>query len=228
MLYLYAFCRPPLPPDVPGLHKTMLRAIPVGALVAAVSDLDTPPSAGAPHLWAHEHAVETLMQTRPVLPVRFGTMLHDAEHLQAVTAPQEAAMHEALARVDGHVELSVRALAAEPPLPPAEAPPRTGTDYLRQRQAQLSAEQADHQQAQQRAAALHAQLAPLAADSTYEARRTARMVLTGAYLVPADQQDAFQDAVAALQTQHPDLAFLCTGPWPPYHFTRLALTTPTP
>ena len=45
-----------------------------------------------------------------------------------------------------------------------------------------------------------------------------RLLLSAAYLVPRDGVDDFRGEVVKLERAHPDLALVCTGPWPPYSF----------
>ena len=48
---------------------------------------------------------------------------------------------------------------------------------------------------------------------------TPQLLLSGAYLVSRERTDEFRRCVESLGRDHPDLRILCTGPWPPYHFT---------
>ena len=48
--------------------------------------------------------------------------------------------------------------------------------------------------------------------------RLSRAVSPNAYLVTAENVEAFQEAVRRLQAEHPELTIVCTGPWPPYSF----------
>jgi hypothetical protein len=63
---------------------------------------------------------------------------------------------------------------------------------------------------------MHALLAQQQAVEPLE--RLARSVASNAYLVPAENVDAFQEAVRRLQAENPELTVVCTGPWPPYSF----------
>jgi hypothetical protein len=42
--------------------------------------------------------------------------------------------------------------------------------------------------------------------------------MTGAYLVRRESLETFRQTVGEVGKSEPDLRFLCTGPWPPYHF----------
>jgi hypothetical protein len=50
-------------------------------------------------------------------------------------------------------------------------------------------------------------------------RRSTRSLVEAAYLVPAEKVADFREAVRRLETDRPDLAVVCTGPWPPYSFS---------
>ena len=57
-----------------------------------------------------------------------------------------------------------------------------------------------------------------AVDTRQSVLQTERMLLNAAFLVPQDEVAAFLSAVEKLRGEHGQLAFLCSGPWPPYHF----------
>jgi hypothetical protein len=47
------------------------------------------------------------------------------------------------------------------------------------------------------------------------------MTLNGAYLVPAEEGDAFAALVQRLGEEHPEAHLEVGGPWPPYSFATL-------
>jgi gas vesicle protein GvpL/GvpF len=174
---------PPVPDAAVGV-----RSVPAGrleALCAEVGETEVSPEA----LWRHEEVVEALMESRDLLPVRYGTRLPDEAGVVSAVAERHDALLAALNRVRGAVELSLR-LAA----PPEAEIPREAAERL------------------------HAQLAPLARDATLLDSGDSRDLLRAAYLVDRGAMAPFTDAVARLQRAHPELRLLCTGPWPPYSF----------
>jgi hypothetical protein len=226
MIYLYAIAdRPELAlPPISGLEGAPLVTLPCRDIVAVVSDLDAgsvqPTEA---HLWQHEAVVEALMANRAVLPVRFGAQLADEATLQAALESHYAGLVADLARVRGRVELGLRVLWQNEVSSPAEKnegkPARgDGWAYMLARLAEDRQRQAQRSRAEALAADLHAPLAYCAADSTRQVLLTPRLLLTAAYLVDRDRQSAFRREVEALRQAHPDLDFLCTGPWPAYSF----------
>jgi membrane-associated protease RseP (regulator of RpoE activity) len=90
-----------------------LRAIPVGGLMAVVGPANDE-EATAESLWRHEELVEELMADCDVLPVRYGTRFADDDDAAHAIAARHATLAAALDHVRGAVELSVRAIGAEP------------------------------------------------------------------------------------------------------------------
>jgi hypothetical protein len=198
VIELYAISDDPAPPDPP------LRAVPCGRLTA----LCGPAPEGAvtsETLWRHEEIVEGLMETRNVLPVRFGTVLEDERAAARAVSGRDAQLAASLDRVRGGVELAVR---AQPREPSRDAPGRwgTGRDYIaakRRRTAEIRM--------------VRESLATAARDSVVQ---TESEHLRAAYLVDRDAVDDFARLVRRVQRAHPGLDVLCTGPWPPYSFAE--------
>jgi hypothetical protein len=208
VIWVYAICeRPELPPaDVAGLDGAPLAGIPDGPLLAVSSRLEKVP--GKPMLDAmrtHERVVEALLAGRAVLPMRFGTRFPDAGAVRAALAGRRQPLLDALDFVRGRVELAVRALR-----PAAEVTaPRSGREYL---DAKLSAERS--------AIALHEPLAALAVAARRRLEPGPGELLRAAYLVEPAAVGCFRGAVERLQHEHPDVALVCTGPWPAYSFVE--------
>jgi hypothetical protein len=189
VIWVYAICdRPELAPPAPleGVVEAGLQAV-FARREHSVDDL-----------WSHEEVVERLMADRTVLPLRFGSRLPDEAALRRLLAENAARYAAALARLAGHIELGVRAVALTP-----RPRPTSGRDHVLARLGD---------------ARLHEPLAALAADSLRRPAREPDELLRGAYLVERDALAPFQARVERLQAEHPEAALLCTGPWPPYSF----------
>jgi hypothetical protein len=226
MIWVYAVCeRPELPPPRRrGLAQAPLEGVIEGQLLAVVTKhVHAPGEPALDALWAHERVVERLMAERAVLPMRFGTKLPDAAALRAALAARYDALRAALDGVRGRVELGVRAMelagedgaaATGAQLPAHRAPATTGREYL-------LAKLAYESRIGQTAAALHEPLMELAVDARRRAAQGANELLRASYLVDRDTVPRFRATVERLQRQHPRVALLCTGPWPPYSFIAL-------
>lgn len=181
-----------------------LRAVPCGDLTAiyapAVED-----SAGADALWRHEELVESLMETRDLLPVRFGTLLADEEAIAQAVGERGGQLAGRLELVRGAVELALR-VADREPATTIRSGAATGTEYM-----QLQASRV------RSGRLIHDELAALGRDS---ATLPGPELLRAAYLVERSGVDAFVARVRKLQEANPELVLICTGPWPPYSFAE--------
>jgi hypothetical protein len=158
---------------------------------------------------AHARVVDGLVAvTSALLPARFGHDLADEAALESAVRERLDELRKGLERVRGRVELGLRVMG-ESPEPASEA--ASGRAYM---EARLEAAA----RARQAASDLHEPLASLAAASAHSVAAKPRVLLSGAYLVSATDVEAFRSRVAELQAAHPELTFVCTGPWPPYSF----------
>jgi hypothetical protein len=162
----------------------------------------------AERLWQREEVIEALMEQCDLLPARYGTRVEDDAAAARALEERRAELLEALERVRGAVELSLRVLGDE--LEPDEQP-SSGTDYLRAKARRATAEAAT-------AGGVHGPLARMARASTSQPGRATRELLRGAYLVDRHTVGSFVQSVEDLQQANPHLRLLCTGPWPPYSF----------
>jgi gas vesicle protein GvpL/GvpF len=205
VIELYAIAAHPGPP-LPPLAQ--LRAVASGELAAVCAPAgqeELTPDA----LWRHEEVVEALMETRDVLPVRYGTRLPDEQAAAAVIEERREELRASLERVRGAVELSVRALASDGSHEAGGS--GDGAEYLRQR---ARAEEArDLVRAE-----VHEPLTRMAREGAVRSVNTPAELLRAAYLVDRASVREFAALVARLDESHPRLSLLCTGPWPPYSF----------
>ena len=228
MIYLYGIVDDISvdPSRFTGLDGAPVGMIACDSIAAVVSD--TPRGRIEPEaelLWQHEHVVEKLMGACGVLPARFGVLLRDANAMQVQLRERYAEFVNALGRVRGRLELSVRILydlgEGEPASRPAPiSPPVTnGREYLLRRFEQVRAEHERREKGRMLALEMHADLTRFASDSVYQIWRTPRLLLSAAYLVDANGTHPFRDRVAELASRHAGLRLLCTGPWPAYNFS---------
>lgn len=176
-----------------------------GVAVLCAPATDAEPDAAA--LWQHEERLERLMAERPLLPVRFGTRVADEAAAAAAVAGRGPELMARLDQVRGAVELAVRVRIADPEPEPAIVA-ASGAEYLHARTARTHA-----------ADAVREALDALARDSR---ERSGDEPLRAAYLVDRGAIEDFVVRVRELQAEHPELAILCTGPWPPYSFAEAA------
>jgi hypothetical protein len=191
------------------------------ALVRRLDDLETIERMAR----AHEAVLDRTLAAGDVIPLRMCTLYGTADTVRGMLRSERERLLAALKRIEGAVELGVKAFAL-PPRPDAGARPASGVEYLALRLTQRK-QAADSEASVERSAAqLHARLADHA-DGAVLLRpqdrrlsgRDARMVLNGAYLVPRAAAADFQQLLEADDSGQLELEL--TGPWPPYHFAEV-------
>ena len=219
MLYAYAISNSPKAPEIPGLKGAALRTVgdPREGVCAIVSEHEHPPVAADPEdLWAHEAVVEAAMRDGSVLPMRVGSSFADEADLVGALRARQAEFRRALQRVDGAVELGVRAVleeqrrAGDAGPAPDSGGAGPGTTYMLSRLERSRS-------GKRLALAIHEPLAAVARAATWQLSGGEAPRLIAAYLVDRERVDAFRARVADLE-QERATAIVCTGPWPPYSF----------
>jgi hypothetical protein len=233
MIYVYAITDRPqaaLPSQL-GLHDAGLDKVIWRDVVAVVSTFDGAKlSRSGDELWRHEAVVEALMCDRAVLPVRFGTLLPSRQDVGDMVCRAYRTLVEDIERVRGRVEIGVRFLTAtafaaeggaaagrrvESVTMPGNGP---GAVYLMARLAK-ERELRNRQHAKLSLVwQAYERLARQANASRLDDEADDRHGTSAAFLVPRDRMASFRDTVSDVAKAHPELALLCTGPWPPYSF----------
>lgn len=216
MIWVYALTDRPTAvlPDVTGHDSGRLEQTCTSEFAGVWSNWSCQqnPRPTADDLWCQEAVVEALMTDRTVLPMRFATVLADADELATAMTSRSDSLRTALDRVRGCVEMGVRA-RFEPSTSSSGCGRLSGTDYLLGRAAERG-------RADAIAATVHQRLAAASTGADKAVRRGIMPVLVGAYLVPEPQLDRFRTTVRELAADNPDLSIACTGPWPPYSFAE--------
>lgn len=236
MIYVYAITdRPeaPLPRQL-GLQDAELAKIAWRDIAAVVSACDGARlSRTADEIWRHEEVVEELMNDRAVLPARFGILSPSWQHVGAMLCRANRSLIQDIERVRGQVEIGMRFLSAieddaqdRHPLTSSRASALPGAGpgsvYLRARLARERVLRNRQQGKLIQAQDIYQRLASLANASRLDDQADDRHGTSAAFLVPRDGMASFRDVVSDVAKAHPELALLCTGPWPPYSFVSAA------
>ena len=228
--YLYALVRDPasIPPPgmMLGLRDMPLELVVINDIAAVISQwqqtrAESPSATDANDVWRHEQVIEACMAFAPTLPVRFGTLLATPARVREVLVQREPQVVSALAHVANRVEMGLRVLWTPSTvctwLP--DAVRHGGADYLHARAAQWTAEREMRAVGESLACHVHEALCPMSVDSSFQILLTKHLLLSSAYLIERDVVDVFRAEIKILRHAYADLAFMSSGPWPPYHFT---------
>ncbi len=217
----------------PGIGGRPVRLVVSGGVGAVVSGVpDDAPGFGREALTAHSDVLEAVLADTTVLPMRFGVIMDGERALRdEFLAPHRAELLAQLDRLDGRVELTLRATYEEAPLlreimaEEAEIAAFHATGrgtYLKQiRLGEMIAAAIDARRRRD-AEEILARLTPLAEDVALGEPRHERMALSASFLIPREGMDAFDAAVDDVgRRQQRRMRLRYTGPLPPHSFVRL-------
>lgn len=190
----------------------------------------------------HARVLDHVLSRGAVLPARLATVYRSDDQVLEVLAREEEAFARALERLRSVREWGVKVLVDRPRLLGAveedlEKAPRAetagdvseGAAYLARRRREKTVEERMRREMSARAEEAHEALRAAAVDARVTAARAelpgangGEVILSGAYLVARDREDAFHRAVADLARALEDrgLQVVESGPWPPYNFVE--------
>jgi hypothetical protein len=230
-----------------GIDARAIEVLVAGELSALVSSTTGNPIARSRrHLLDHTSVLERAMRHATILPLRFGTVAPDEAALIACIAANGAAFLQALHDIDGRVELGLKASwrkgrvfndiverdhALRQMRDKLQTRPAGETYYERiELGRRVEAALAERRAAE--AAAIIAELAPLAERAADLRTHDEDMILNRAFLVPRTAETAFDEAVARIAERYGErMDFRYVGPVPPFNFVTLHagwLTAPSP
>lgn len=166
----------------------------------------------------HDEALLELSRTRPVLPVRFGTVLADQHAIDELLEDRGECWAKTLAAVTGADEWVIRvdAQPTDDTPDPADTQGLTpGHAFFAKRKSQAQARTDARQRAVTRASELHTRLGGLARGFYPMPVREPATLTRGAYLVDRGHADSF---VAAAESTA-GVTVVVQGPLPPYRFS---------
>jgi Gas vesicle synthesis protein GvpL/GvpF len=237
--YVYAFTHSahPLPVDRltgVGAQATPLRVVRHDGLAAVVSDAPESLRAKRRDLEIHHRVLEILGGGGALLPMRFGMLAPDDAAVQATLASRADHYRTLLARVEGRVELNVKAVHREEPLLREllleHRTLRERNEALRDNGGGTHADKVAF--GERLMAAMEDRRARDAERVLAELRPHAALVSLGppasgcfvnaSFLVGTAARPGFDASLAQLQTQMAELADVRVhGPLPPYSFVTV-------
>jgi gas vesicle protein GvpL/GvpF len=200
-----------------GVCAEPLRTVAFGGLVALVGDVTQLPPASAMTLRAQDAVLRRLAAALDaVLPVRYGTLLADDAALAEALESRRPQLAEALRRVAGCEQMTLRLWGDAPAVtPPAAAPTEAGpgTRYLTGRlEAQARAGHVPE------LAPLRAGLGDLVREERAERHDRPPLLATIQHLVPRGAGSRYVETVHAIRDELRPWRVSVTGPWLPYAF----------
>ncbi|HYU33038.1 MAG TPA: GvpL/GvpF family gas vesicle protein [Thermoanaerobaculia bacterium] len=216
-LYIYALARA----GAELLPGDLLRRLDAGPVAAILGEIETPPTATPEALAAHDSVVRRLAERLPaLLPARFGQTVPDEQTLRTWIAERERDLLDALALVDGCVQMTLRVFAGpDAPEPPPEASPVSadlgpGARFLHARR-----DEAVRARSLPEIAPLRDALRPLLrAERIDRSLAPGRLRATAYDLIARGETEAYTRTVAEAAPRLAGWKVTASGPWPPYAF----------
>ena len=134
LLYVYALTDTALDTWTEG--DRTFESVPVDRFFAVSERRESPPSLEEAELRRQHSIVSRIAEDVPaLLPVRFGSLI-DAEEMAAIVRQRQAVIHQALDRVRGMAQMTIRFPAPTTTTP--DGPPLSGRAYLERRMGEAS------------------------------------------------------------------------------------------
>lgn len=205
----------------------------IGAVAVFVESVTASPLQA--ELLGYADVVERVAALATMLPVRYGSTAASEEALLAMLSANHDPIVEALDRVEGRVEYSVRIL---PPKEPSRIAGESGSDavastppllvgesvykqYLRAKYEAFRKDRLLAEEAEALRGCLTDAIRRLDPAMRFASLDSAGFMVDLAVLVHRSAQAGFGSVFEAFRATHPDRQLLVTGPWPPYNFANL-------
>ncbi|MEU5610838.1 GvpL/GvpF family gas vesicle protein [Streptomyces sparsogenes] len=231
-LYVYGVVRAchPLPPGRTGVgaDPAPVRTVRAGELAAVVGDAPPGLRAKRRDLLAHQELALALAADGPVLPMRFGMIAADEESVRGQLTASRSAYLAALDRLDGRIEMNLKALPVQSGLPAlvrenpevarARAAARRAPGYEASVRLGEAVARGLTGRAAAASAALVAELSAMAVERV-AGPEVPGCVLNVSFLIDRGDQERFRAVVERFAAGHRDHVELrLTGPLPCYSF----------
>lgn len=197
-LYLYAVVD-----EEPASLEEPLRLVRCGELLI-VAGGEAPPL--TPESLAEQDALVRRLNVPALLPIRFGEKVRDEEELRKLLKPRTADLIEALKKVRGCVQMTLRAFGEPAPMPEPVEQGGPGTRYLEARRREI-----ERAHSLPEIGPLLDLLRPLVRAERIERKEQGALLGTVYHLVRREDLPAYQEAA---QGQ----GVTVSGPFPPYAF----------
>jgi hypothetical protein len=219
-----------------GVGGSPVHLLSLGRLSAVVSDAgDEPIAVTEENLLAHNRVNAAALAVSTPLPFRFGTRAAP-ERLAEYTAAHETALADALVRVRGCVEMSVKLMEKaegkkQKPTVKVEAESGKeakvevvgrGTAFLLQKRREVLGEEEVRVRADELGAWLAAGVVGLARESAVRVNPSEAIVVRAAHLVERGSVAEYRARLRELGAGRQSLRLLTSGPWPPYSFSDIS------
>ncbi|MFA4853558.1 MAG: GvpL/GvpF family gas vesicle protein [Bacteroidales bacterium] len=186
----------------------------------------------------YARVIEDLAQHFTLLPVRFGTLMESPDAIKEILIKYYDEFKQNLQKVENKYEFSLKVLwdyekcsgkirikteSEDQNAAKLFHHNSISTDYLLKKLKKHRFENALLKHVEQLIEEISSHLAQLNPIHKFQKMVTPNIILDAVFLLEKNKKDEFIHAIDHLKSQHDDLNFLLTGPWPPYNFVEITL-----
>lgn len=190
------------------------------------------------NLIPHERAIEEVMKTHVVLPVRFATVAEDEEKVKKILEREHDKFVDLLKDIEGKKELGLKAIFKEDVIYKDILEKYKDIKVLKEKIAALPLEKTYFQRAKigemveaalEKEKEIHKEdilsvLSPLSIEFKINNTYGERMIINAAFLVEKDKEAEFDQKVQGLQDKYGEgIKFKYVGTLPPFNFINLTI-----
>jgi hypothetical protein len=206
-------------------------------LAAVVSDVPIGPlDSTRENVLAHEHVNETVMREHTVIPMSFGTIFKTRDDALELLRSAHDAFDDVLSKMQNKLEFGLKVLWDRDGVISEieeedegirrlrnEIASQKGSTYFARMQYGRLLEAALEGRSERYVSGILEQLRTAAIASRINKPLGDKMILNGAFLISRESEGAFDHCIKQVASQHQNLTFKYTGPWPPYNFVNIRL-----
>ena len=247
-MYLYVYCitgalQKPIR-DMMGLENAAVRALQYKELAAIVSEVmmaKMPVSNES--VLRHAAVIEAVRKEQTVLPMRFSSIFNNDAAVLEFLKNRYAAFVSDLERLHDKLEMGILVIqkkkyvqnteftqsgveqefgvsgqSTESPISDLQSPASTGMSYLQQRRIYYASQDENDEWVNEIVKTCHAQFEGICVKHKRDIHTSFSQGVSLNYLIHKDSLSKFKQRFNDLKSGLHELQFLCSGPWPPYHF----------
>ncbi len=240
-MYRYLYCitkefRKPVA-GIIGVSNTPVYTLNYQGVAALLSDVSTATiSVSNENILYHSSVIETVHKEQTVLPMRFSSVLNNHEEVIKFLKNGYSVFIDSLERLQDKVEMGIRIIMKvedtgrrgdssrwqsatwkDSPTPSQRVNINAGEAYLEQQRSHYAMQDENNSSLREIVSTCHAQFKGIYVGYKKDTHSLFQGVSIN-YLIPKHLLSEFRNRLHDLGTSLRELKFLCTGPWPPYHF----------
>ena len=230
-MYRYIYCitgtlQKPIKEMMIGLENAAVRTVQYREITAIISEVmmaQIPVSNES--VLRHAAVIEAVRKEQSVLPMRYSSVFKDDAGVIEFLKNRYAVFISDLDRLQDKMEMGLRIIMKntvqnkdDEELSDEKCSSNPGIDYLQQKRAYYASLDENDARVKEIVKTCHAQFEDICVEFKRDTHSSFLQGVSLNYLIHKDFINEFKNRFNDLKSGLSELHFLCSGPWPPYHF----------